>query len=248
MKGRALDPARYLAAAVIAASLVVGAAWSQPLLHGQVVHSEHLQPLSQQEEMGKIFEGTQLYKKMLACGSNPTKKFVLPSWLAGTWQRSEATELSRIEIPTGHRVQPQGAGVARVVDKFGTYRDRLGLIWQVFEPAQALGKIDRGQWIDYHVVSGYDLMSFGQASVIVEVNAYHAVVDKKSGKLISAYQDEELNTYTMTGDNALKTDSSVKTFDVKGKPLYLTRAVSGETRIAPFSDSPGAEADAAGTK
>jgi hypothetical protein len=234
-----------VAGLAVAALITTSPGAAQPILHGRVVHSEFLQPLSQEEEIGKIFESSQLYKKMLACRNNPTKKFLLPSWLAGTWQRTEATEVSRVEIPTGHRLPPRGTGQARVIDKFGTYRDRLGLIWQIFEPGQALGKIDRGEWMDYHVVNGYDLMSFGQASVIVEVHAYHAVVEKKTGKLISAYQDEELNTYTMTGDNSLKTDSSVKTFDVKGKPVSLTRAVSNETRIAPFSESPGAETDAA---
>ncbi len=83
-----------------------------------------------------------------------------------------------------------------VTDKFGTYQDRLGLIWQLFEPEHAVGSIDRGSSVDYHAVTDYQLMSMGANVAIVAVQACHAVVDKKTKKVISAYQDEELNTYT----------------------------------------------------
>ena len=83
--------------------------------------------------------------------------------------------------------------------------------------------------VDYHAVTDYQLMSMGMNAAIVEVQACDAVVDKKTNKVISAYQDEELNTYTGMAQNMVNTDSSVKMFSVKGKPLFLTRAVSLET-------------------
>jgi hypothetical protein len=207
-------------------------------LSGRVVHSEFLDPIAPQEEIGQIFESTQLYKKMMACRNGKPRKFLIPSWLAGTWERKESTETSRIELPSGRRLQPRGSGVARVTDRFGTYQDSLGLIWQVFEPQHAAGSIDRGDSVDYHAVTDYQLISTGTNVAIVEVQACHAVVDKKTKKVTSAYQDEELNTYTSMGtdmgQNMVNTDSSVKVFSVGGKPLFLTKAVSLETKVAPF--------------
>jgi hypothetical protein len=238
-----LKTRRFLACSALALFLAIfGRSGVEAQLKGTVVHSEFLQPLSQQDEIGQVFEGTALYKRMLAYRNAPVRKFLVPEWLAGTWLRSESTETSRIELSSGRHLTPSGTTIARVTDRFGTYRDRLGLIWQIFEPGEALGKIDRGASIDYHVVSGYDLMTMGQFTAIVEVRACHAVVDKKSGKMISAYQDEELNTYSMLAANLLKTDSSVKTFDVKGKPIYMTRAVSDESRLAPFVETAAGDA------
>ena len=94
--------------------------------------------------------------------------------------------------------------------------------------------MDRGTSTDFYVVTGYELMTMGQSTAIVQVRACHAVVGKKTNKVLSAYQDEELNTYSMLSGSALKTDSSVKIFDVKGKARYMTRAVSDEARIGPF--------------
>jgi len=218
----------------VSVCLVGSRVCSQTQLKGTIVHSEFLAPLTQQEEIGQVFEGTALYKRMMAYRNAPLQKFLVPEWLAGTWLRKEATETKRIELPSGRLLPPAGTSTARTTDRFGSYRDRLGLIWQTFEPAQALGKMDRGSSTDYYVVTGYELMTMGQATAIVQVRACHAVVDKKTNKVLSAYQDEELNTYSMLSGSVLKTDSSVKIFDVKGKARYMTRAVSDETRVGPF--------------
>lgn len=207
-------------------------------LVGRVEHSENLPPLSNTDELGKVFESTDLYKTMMARAKvKGSRKFLVPSWLAGTWQREQATETSRVELPSGRRLAPEGQGVAQVTDKFGTYCDALGLIWQTFDGKHASGQIDRGEAIDFHVVTDYQLIPLGQKMAAVEVQAAHAVVNKKTKKLMSAYQDEELNTYSQIDNDFIKTDSSVKVFDTKGRPRFITRAVSTERRIAPFAET-----------
>jgi hypothetical protein len=83
---------------------------------------------------------------------------------------------------------------------------------------------------------------------VVEVQARHMVVDKKSRKIQAVYQDEELNTYTLVADGQVKTDSSVKAFDWHGKPLLLTRSLSSEIRTAPFHERAGSQAPPADKK
>ncbi|HEY9776204.1 MAG TPA: hypothetical protein V6C81_20750 [Planktothrix sp.] len=204
-------------------------------LVGRVEHSETLKPISQEEEIGKIFEASALYKQMLARKNGPTVKYMIPSWLAGVWMRQQMTETSRIQLPSGARLKPAGSQTAKVRDQFGSYRDAHGQIWQVFEPSHGFGIIDKGDSLDYHAVGNYEIVTMGLKMVAVEVQACHAVVNKKTKKLTSSYQDEELNTYAEVSDSFLRTDSSVKVFDTRGKPLLLTRSTSTENKIAPFT-------------
>jgi hypothetical protein len=200
-------------------------------LTGGVVHSERLSPVPSTQMPGKMFNLAAMF------GPNskaPPKKFIVPSWLAGVWERTQSTEISRINLVTHTHVPTGATTVAKVTDKFGTYTDAQGSIWQIFDPRKATGQIDRGSVMDYHRVSTYDLITQGKKVAIIEVTASHVVVNKKTLKIVSSFQDEELNTYTQLADGQLRTDSSVKVFDAHGKPIYLTHSTSLESRIARF--------------
>ena len=167
---------------------------------------------------------------------SPTEiRFKIPAWMAGVWQRSDSNELSRVSLPSRKQLKAAGHNVASVKDTFGTYRDESGQIWQVFDPRKATGSIDRGADIDYHTVTAYNIIVSGSDAPIVAVRAAHVIVSKSTHRVLSSYQDEELNTYSKTPDGRLRTDSSVKVFDAKGKPQLLTTALSMEVLIAPFS-------------
>jgi len=163
------------------------------------------------------------------------RRFKIPAWMAGVWQRSDSNELSRVSLPSGKHLKPAGHNVASVRDTFGTYRDESGQIWQVFDPRKATGSIDRGADIDYHTVTAYDIIINGSDAPIVSVRATHVTVSKHTHRVVESYQDEELNTYSKTADGRLRTDSSVKVFDAQGKPQLLTTALSMEAPVAPFS-------------
>lgn len=201
------------------------------MLTGGVVHSERLAPMALSQMPGKVFSLNAAFGPL---SKAPARKFVLPDWLAGDWERTQSTEISRVNLQTNSHISTTGTSVAKVIDKFGTYKDAQGRIWQIFDPRKATGQIDRGNFMDYHRVSSYELISRGEKTAIVEVTASHLVVNKKSKKIISSFQDEELNTYTQLADGQLRTDSSVKVFDAHGKPIYLTKSTSLESRIAPF--------------
>ncbi|CAN5463564.1 hypothetical protein BH10CYA1_BH10CYA1_46710 [soil metagenome] len=200
-------------------------------LSGGVVHSERLAPVPVAQMPGKVFN---LAAAFGPASKAPPRKFVVPNWLSGTWERTQSTETSRVNLLTNAHAETTGTSVTKVTDKFGTFTDAQGRIWQTFDPRKATGQIDRGNFMDYHRVSSYDLISRGQKIAIIEVTASHLVVNKKTQKIISSFQDEELNTYTRLADGQLRTDSSVKVFDAHGKPIYLTHSTSLESRVAPF--------------
>lgn len=101
-------------------------------------------------------------------------------------------------------------------------------------PLMATGVVDRGFAVDYHKVRKYELYMIGKNAAVVKVQASHQVVDKRTGKVVDAYQDEELNQYTLIEDGLVRTDSSVKVFDQLGAARMLTRAVSMEKRLRKF--------------
>lgn len=197
-------------------------------LQAGVTHSEVLMPLPEAQRPGRIFRGD-----AVSAGAQRMKRFKVPDWMAGIWQRSEAKEISRIELPSGRKLKPAGNQVARVKDVFGSFRDGNGQVWQMFNPQKASGQVDRGLSMDYHQVHSYDLVITGPKSVVVEVQATHTMVSKANHRIANVYQDEELNKYTLSPDGKLLTDSSVKVFDLNGKPFLLTRATSSEVRLPP---------------
>jgi len=162
------------------------------------------------------------------------QKFLVPEWLAGRWQRTQATETQRTELPSGKKLQPRGTSAAQTVDTFGTYRDDKGRVWQTFSKEHATGQTDRGSVIDRHVVSTYKILITGPKTVLVAVTAYHVAIDKRLRRITQVYQDEELNMYTLLADGKVRTDSSVKVFDAEGVPKFLTQAFSNEQRISKF--------------
>lgn len=160
-------------------------------------------------------------------------KVKVPFWLAGTWERRETNETSRFDLINKKPLKAVGRQVARVVDVFGTTKDKSGQIFMNV-PLSATGSVDRGGFIDYHRVLAYQLIETGKNSCLVKVQARHSVVDKASRRVVQSYQDEELNSYKLVAPGLLRTDSSVKVFDEKGSPILLTKAISNERRIKGF--------------
>lgn len=159
-----------------------------------------------------------------------TARVEVPFWLAGEWLRSETNESSRIELPSGKALKAVGVQKAVVDDVFGTVKDKDGRVWMMV-PLRNRGSVDRGFAIDRHQVNKYELILTGKTSALVKVQASHSVVDKRTNKVIQAYQDEELNQYSLVRDGLVRTDSSVKVFDENGNPKLLTHAVSLEKRV-----------------
>ncbi len=206
-----------------------------PRLKATAVHSETLPALPFNYQIGASVDDRRFAAQPPKPRRMDKKVFQIPDWLAGTWQRAMSTEQSRIELPSGKKLKTTGQTEARSTDRFGSYQDKSGQVWQIFDPARATGEVDRGTVMDCHVVTGYNLESVDNKSVSVEVQAYHLVVSKDGRRIVHSYQDEELNTYSLVVDGVVKTDSSVKVFDAMGKPKLLTRSVSQIRRIKPFA-------------
>ena len=171
---------------------------------------------------------------MLARKNGVQVKFAVPAWLAGVWTRSQATETSRIQLPSGRRLSPVGHRWQKCAINSAAIATPGTDLADLRACARFRQRRPRGESIDYHAVGSYEIVILGPKTVAVEVQACHAVVNKKTKKLTSSYQDEELNTYTEITDSVARTDSSVKVFDTRGKPLLLTRAASTESKIGPF--------------
>lgn len=168
-------------------------------------------------------------KGALKGAANASGKIKVPHWLAGVWQRSKSNEISRVELPSGKSLKALGEQAAVVTDVFGTFKDKNGQTWMI-TPTSAGGAVDRGSAVDYHRVRQYELVETGPTSCLIKVRATHYVLDKKTQRILAAYQDEEFNSYKQVSPGLVKTESSVKVFDELGAPRLLTKAVSMEKR------------------
>lgn len=206
----------------------------EPHLRATIQHSDSLPPLPPKFRAGAFFGAYGLPNLKGEREQRQNLQFMIPHWLAGKWERTHSTETQRTELPSGNALKTAGLTTAKAFDVFGSYRDKDGQIWQVFSSDHASGEVDRGEFTDRHTVTKYSLEVVGPNCVVVEVRAFHLVLNKKTQRIVQSYQDEEFNTYTLIADGKVKTDSSVKVFDGDGAPKLLTRSHSNETRINRF--------------
>jgi len=169
--------------------------------------------------------------KIEAAQKSESQKFEVPDWLAGVWQRTQMTETKRTSLPGNKSEKTSGTSAAVVTDAFGTYRDKNGHIYQLFDAHAPAGQVDRGATIDIEHVFDYRLKVLDNKRALVQAKAWHVQIGKFDKRLITAYQDEEFNVYTSLGPGKLRTDSSVKVFDKLGKPTFITQSFSTETRV-----------------
>lgn len=205
-------------------------------LHATIQHSDSLPPLPAKYRAGAFYGAYGLPSPTGASEPRTNVQFQIPDWLAGKWERSHSIETQRTELPSNKPLKPAGMTTAKSQDVFGTYRDKQGRIWQIFSSDHATGEVDRGELVDRHTVTKYNLDVLNSKTAVVEVRAFHLVVNKKTQRIVQSYQDEEFNTYTYVGEGIAKTDSSVKVFDGDGNPQLLTRSHSDVIRISRFED------------
>ncbi len=209
---------------------------SVPKLRATIQHSDTLPPLPAKYQAGSFLGAYGLPPLTGRPEPKNTVRFKVPDWLAGTWLRHSSNETKRTELPSGKALKPAGTTAAVTSDIFGTYRDKEGQIWQLFSSQHATGEVDRGDLVDHHTVTKYNLEIVGARSAVVEVRAYHLVLSKKQHRIVQSYQDEELNTYTLVADGKVRTDSSVKVFDGAGSAKLLTNSTSEVVRVKRFED------------
>lgn len=209
---------------------------SNPQLHGLIQHSDTLPPLPAKYRAGAFYGAYGLPSPTGPREAPVNVQFKIPDWLAGRWERNHSIETQRIELPSNKTLKPAGMTMAKSQDVFGTYKDKNGQIWQVFSSNHATGEVDRGEYIDRHTVTKYNLDVINARTAVVEVRAFHLIVSKKTQRIVQSYQDEEFNTYDLIGEGLIKTDSSVKVFDGDGNPQMLTRSNSDVRRISRFED------------
>lgn len=213
------------------------------VLRAEISHSDTLPPLPPGMRAGEAYMNWAVQGGDSPYGlTNRTLRFEIPAWLAGRWQRTQSMETKRVELPSGKPVKAAGRTEAKVQEQFGTFVDGEGKIWQVFDPRRSKGEVDRGEAMDIHHVSKYNIEILDPKNVLVSVTATHLVVSKDKRMVLKSYQDEELNTYTLTGQGRARTDSSVKVFDQSGKPVLLTRSSSDVVKLEGVPANTGAGA------
>ena len=202
----------------------------KPLLTGNVKHSESLPAIADELRPGKAYSDNLLIP--------PDAKFqgqwlYVPAWYAGTRHSEETMILYRENFVTGEISSPMMRQGNRQDDTVGCQKDRNGGIWDFKE-------IPRIQHVESDRVNAVLYIKkvtplFGtEDKIVIRYDEISIELNKRTNKIVSVVQQEQINTVTSPSPGVLRADCSVKAFDEAGIPQRLEQSVIIEKIIRPY--------------
>jgi hypothetical protein len=219
------------AAAGATAGATAGAAPTQkaPLVGG-VKHSESLPALADDLRPGKAYRDDLL----ISPGARLQGQWLyVPSWYAGTRHCEEAIILYRQNFVTGETSSPMTRQVNRQDDTVGCQKDRNGGIWDFKEiPLIQHVESDRVNAVLY--VKKVTPLFGAEDKIVIRYDEISIELSKRTNKIVSIVQQEQINTITSPSPGVLRADISVKAFDETGTPQRLEQSVIIEKTTRPY--------------
>lgn len=203
-------------------------AFAQPLLKGNVQHSESLTPIEKY-----LFPGAHVDVTRLRRLTPNNFWFRIPAWAAGTWKGETNTTYSKYWYQTGNRNFAVDTFMARGADTWGQQMDRNGNIWTY--QGTNFWTVTEGQYYwTFSFVKSFDPIEVSAEKIVVQFLGYRVLVDKNTSMVLRSYQAESIQTYTTPLEGMKKVDGSIKVFDSYGRPICLSKVVSFDRRVLPF--------------
>ena len=223
-----ISPATGNSALYTSKSKILRGKTSTLVLEGKIEHSQSLAPVESGLKAGLTFDITNLPK--LVSGN---EWYQLPDWAPGRYKTEKDTCYYFKELSSGltdHTVQ---STTAIHTGDSGMQTDKLGHVWE-YEYAPYKTRVDGDTTYEYQLIRkrkplelSNDRMTFLYVGTTIHIS-------KVDNKIIRTSQVESIQTYTPAGPNKIKCAASMKIFDENGKPIALTRLVSGKQKIAPY--------------
>ncbi len=169
-------------------------------------------------------------------GAN-AKWFRMPDWLAGTWSRPAEAEViyeenlvTGVKNPCGRQLGSQFVGN----EVCGYQKDPTGKIWHcLLIPYKRAFVDDASQSRTISIVESARDLETSTAQVIIKRLSTRFEMNG-ADEIKKVVRCEEYTKYTPDGHGGVQTESSVKYFDEKGKPLLLQKTCSHLTRVSGF--------------
>ncbi len=202
----------------------------KPLLTGNVKHSESLPAIEDTLRPGKAYSDDLLIP---ADAKFQGQWLYVPSWYAGTRHSEEAIILYRQNFVTGEISSPMMRQLNRQDDAVGCQKDRNGGIWDFKEiPCIQHVESDRVNAVLY--IKKVTPLFGTDERIVIRYDEISIELNKRTNRIVSVVQQEQINTITSPSPGILRADVSVKAFDDAGTPQRLEQSVIIEKIIKPY--------------
>jgi hypothetical protein len=203
---------------------------SKTTLQGGLSHAEELPGLDDSLQEGKVFSDDLLMKP----DTKITKEwFLVPPWYAGVRHCEKATILSRYDFATGITTQPMFNQMNRQDSTSGYQKDRLGGIWD-FKHVPTIQHVESDLVNAVLYVKAIKPLMGSADRLMIKYEEVSISLSKRTNKIVSIVQQEQINTITSPSPDTLRIDVSVRSFDSDGKPQRQEESVIIANIVKPF--------------
>jgi hypothetical protein len=203
-------------------------AGSKVLLQGGVEHTRTLPPVEASLRPGSLFNAN-AFK-----ATKPANKwYLLPDWIAGTWDIPGYTQYSIHDYRTGKTNDIWRTVSQYSTEQIGMQTDKLGQAWY-FPCVPYVVRHYENDIYHEQVIEQKEVLEVGHNRVVINYLSMDIQVDRSTGRVVRTDRVETLRVFTPQHHNFIRCDASQKTFNEDGKPLTLERRVHFSTRISGF--------------
>ncbi len=199
-------------------------------LQGGVKHAEQLTGLPDGLKLGKVYSDDLLISPDTKINN---EWFLIPDWYAGTRHCEDCMIVHRYDYATKESSSPMLKQMNRQTSVSGYQKDRNGGIWD-FKRVPQIQHVESNFENAVLYVKDITLLSEVADRIVVKYIIVSIGINKKSGKIRSIVQQEQINTVTSPVENVLRSDVSVKAFDSDGKPQRQEQSVIMADIIKPY--------------
>jgi hypothetical protein len=203
------------------------------LLEGKIEHAEALPPVEEDFSVGKTFDPNLYAQKP----QRAYHFYRIPAWLAGKWQITETIQTAKLDIKRGKIDRHRKASAFQTTDTFGDTIDGNGRIWQ-FDRTPFSYRTDHGDTILFTRTKSSEPTETAPYQVTLNTLMENVKVDKATGKIVAAWESENLQTYTPKGESEIRVETSQKDFNARGEATQLIEGYALEERLEEFRSSP----------
>lgn len=198
------------------------------VLKATIQHSSRLQPV----ETG-LMEGNTFDSKVLSKYTPLNTWYKIPKWSSGRWHGEQQTAISSRNELSGIVDATSETFNCRGDEDWGKQLDSRAQIWE-WSHVPYMSESEMDDAISYSLVRKCVPVSITDAQIVMKFESVSVLVAKTSKLIISSVQKESIQTYVPQGEDQMKVDASIRSFDDHGFPKRTSTTVSTVTRTSPF--------------
>lgn len=165
---------------------------------------------------------------------NPSVWMPVPAWLVGTWKAQSEVILFSYNFQTQRLEVDEPIGVPIIrQSQIGMQQDAHGQVWHYLGTPYSRTAV-MSSYIEAQQVQHLRTLRAGDGEVKIQSSALVTRLARDSCKLVDAFREETITTYTPLADGMIVVTFSICDFDLHARPLRRSWAACVEKRLKGF--------------